>query len=182
MSPMYSSSQSSPHHSAPTTGRPLTGGKVLAMLVIFFGIVFAVNFYMARVAYGTFSGQSTDSPYSEGIDYNRALAAARTQDALGWSVNIHIAAPVNGLSHVTLTQADRQNLHNDQLKAAVHFIHPSDRNHDQTITLSAQGNGVYAGDVNLARGHWGVELTLAQGTDIVFRSENQFETAGGDAR
>jgi nitrogen fixation protein FixH len=159
-------------------GPKLTGRGVFLILVVFFGIVFAVNFYMARVAYGTFSGETTDAPYTEGVDYNRALEASRKQDALGWTVNIKLEPAADGMSHITLTQADRAQVHADQLTAKVHFLHPSDRGLDQTLTLSSDGQGLYHGDVHLARGHWGVELSLLQGSNLMFRSENQIDIAG----
>lgn len=160
--------------------RPLTGRKVLAILIGFFGIVFGVNFYMAKVAYGTFRGQSTDAPYSEGIDYNRALEAARKQNALGWSVQLHLTPVVQGKAHVTLTQSDQAQAHDDTLTAQVHFMHPVDRARDHNVALSAQGKGVYAADVSLEKGHWGVELTLAHDKTIIFRSENQIDLTDAD--
>ena len=40
----------------PDTGRKLTGRHVLAIFVIGFGLIFAVNFFMAYRAVSTFPG------------------------------------------------------------------------------------------------------------------------------
>ena len=59
------------------TGFTLKGRHVLAMLLLFFGTVFGVNFYMARVAIQTFSGLEAEKPYQSGLKYNEVIAAAR---------------------------------------------------------------------------------------------------------
>jgi nitrogen fixation protein FixH len=86
-----------------------------------------------------------------------------------------VSPAANGLSHITITQSDRSHGHDDQLSAQVHFIHPVDRARDHLLTLSAQGQGVYAGDVSLEKGHWGIELNLMRAAQLVFRSENQMD-------
>ena len=44
--------------------KPLTGRKVLFMLVAFFGVVIAVNVIMAKLAIQTLPGTEVDSAYT----------------------------------------------------------------------------------------------------------------------
>jgi nitrogen fixation protein FixH len=55
--------------------KPLTGGKVLCMLVAFFGVVFSVNFLMAKLAIDTLPGTEVDSAYSASLAYEKEIAA-----------------------------------------------------------------------------------------------------------
>ena len=59
--------------------KPLTGGKVLLMLVAFFGVVIAVNVVMMRFAIQTLPGTEVDSAYSASLAYEKEIAIARDQ-------------------------------------------------------------------------------------------------------
>lgn len=63
--------------------RELTGPKVLAISVASFGLIIAVNFFMAFKAVSTFPGLEVDNSYvaSQSFDADRAA-----QIALGWTV------------------------------------------------------------------------------------------------
>ena len=66
-----------PHASAE---KPLTGRFVLLTLVSFFGVVFAVNFAMMKLAIDTLPGTEVDSAYSASLGYGREIVAARDQN------------------------------------------------------------------------------------------------------
>ena len=59
---------------------PLTGGKVLAILLGFFVVVFAANGVMIFDAISTFRGQTADHPYEVGLKFNLELAAVAAQE------------------------------------------------------------------------------------------------------
>jgi nitrogen fixation protein FixH len=65
-------------------GFRLTGGHVLAAVVGFFAIVIAVDVTFAIIAYRTFPGEVSVTPYEDGILYNRTLAQEAAQARLGW--------------------------------------------------------------------------------------------------
>lgn len=62
---------------------PLTGRKVLAITVTFFGIIIAVNLFMAFKAIGTFPGLEVKNSYVASQSFDRERAA---QEALGWTL------------------------------------------------------------------------------------------------
>lgn len=68
--------------------REFTGWHMLAVLVGGFGVVIAVNLYMASVAIGSFSGVVVPNSYVASQNYNRWLAEARAQQALGWQAQL----------------------------------------------------------------------------------------------
>src|SRR3954469_21229498 len=70
--------------------KPLTGRKVLFMLLGFFGIVIGVNMIMMRLAIQTLPGTDVDSAYSASLAYQREIAAAQDQDGRNWKVDARI--------------------------------------------------------------------------------------------
>ena len=65
----------------PDTGRKLTGRHVLAIFVIGFGLIYAVNFFMAYRAVSTFPGMEVSSSYadSQSFDLRRDAQEAHHQ-------------------------------------------------------------------------------------------------------
>lgn len=62
---------------------PLTGRKVLAITLAFFGTIIAVNVFMAVKAVGTFPGLEVKNSYVASQTFDRDRAA---QEALGWTL------------------------------------------------------------------------------------------------
>ena len=62
---------------------PLTGRKVLAIVVAFFGTIIAVNVFMAVKAVGTFPGLEVKNSYVASQTFDQERAA---QEALGWTL------------------------------------------------------------------------------------------------
>jgi len=56
--------------------KPLTGRKVLLILIAFFGVVIGVNVTMMRLAILTLPGTEVDSAYSASLGYEKEIRAA----------------------------------------------------------------------------------------------------------
>jgi hypothetical protein len=69
----------------PVSPKPLTGRKVLFMLVAFFGVVFGVNFLLMKLAIDTLPGTDVDSAYSASLAYEHEIGAAHDQNARNWN-------------------------------------------------------------------------------------------------
>ena len=65
----------------PVSPKPLTGGKVLAMLIAFFGVIFSVNMVMMRLAIQTMPGTDVDSAYTASLAYEKEIVTAHDQNA-----------------------------------------------------------------------------------------------------
>ena len=65
-----------------------TGWHMTAVVVAFFAVVVAVNLVMATLAISTFGGTVVDDSYVAGQNFNRWLAEAKEQEALGWRAEI----------------------------------------------------------------------------------------------
>ena len=88
------------------SGRPLTGWRTLGIAVACFGVVFAVNGYMAYSAISTFTGETEPSPYEHGLAYEKDIEAAKAQAALGWNVSGHVARDDAGAAAIEIHMQD----------------------------------------------------------------------------
>ena len=71
----------------PAAGAPgfrITGWHVLAGVAAFFAVVIGVDVLFTVLAVRTFPGQVSVTPYEDGLLYNRRIAQADAQAALGW--------------------------------------------------------------------------------------------------
>lgn len=65
--------------------RAFTGRDMAAVLIAGFGVVIAVNLFMATLAVGGFSGVVVENSYVASQRFNTWLDEARKQRTLGWS-------------------------------------------------------------------------------------------------
>lgn len=61
-----------------------TGWHFLAIIVGFFAVVITVDVSFAVMAYRTFPGEVSVTPYEDGLLYNKKLAQIAAQKQLGW--------------------------------------------------------------------------------------------------
>ncbi len=163
-------------HGADTAsgGFVLRGRHVFLMFVLFFGVVFAVNGYMLRVAVGTFSGVQTETPYKMGLAYNTRIAAARKQDDLGWKVEARLIRAEDGAATVVLSAADREGRPLSGLAGEVRLQRPADKRQDRSVSLQPTGTGRYGAELTgVAPGQWDVVVLLDEKGETVFESTSR---------
>ena len=68
--------------------KTFTGRHMLAIFVVFFGIVVAVNFWVAQIALHSFSGVVVENSYVASQQFNGWLKHAKSEGALGWSATV----------------------------------------------------------------------------------------------
>ena len=158
---------------APPATRPLTGIKVLAWLVGFFGVVAGANGLLIHYAMSTFRGLDENNPYILGLSYNDQIAGEKAQDERGWKVDFSLRRPSIGQSEISVLQKDAQGVASTAIKAIAYFEHPSDRHRDISVALDDYGSGVYRQKTSIAPGAWDVILEMRQGDKQVFRSRNR---------
>lgn len=154
-------------------GFRLTGAKVLAILVVSFGIVFAVNGLMVHYALSTFRGQTTEHPYERGLSYNSEIEAAREQAARGWSLDAHVERDAAGVAHVSVDARDAAGQPLEGLAIRAHFSAPADMKLDRETLLVQQAPGVFVGEVPLAASHWDLTLVADRDGTRLFHSRNR---------
>lgn len=153
--------------------RELTGRMVLVYLLAFFGVVFAVNFFMAHEAISTFGGVATESSYQAGLAFKAQEDAAHAQDARHWQVGGQITRAADGKVSLAINVADQAGAAPAHLVATARLVHPTDAQFDRSITLAEVSPGRFAGTTEAKDGQWDLVLELAKGSDRLFRSKNR---------
>jgi len=160
----------------------LTGWHVLGTLVVFFGIIFAVNGVMTYIALTTFSGIETPNAYQTGRDYNQTLEAAAAQRALGWDVSFEETFTASGdgaQAVIAITFEDATGAPVTGLEGELIFWRPVARGADVTAQLTEQAPGRYTAETALpARGHWEMRLLMQRETAEPYYLEKRVWAGG----
>jgi len=154
--------------------KPLTGHKVLFMLVAFFGVVIAVNVTMMKLAILTLPGTEVDSAYSASLAYEKEIIAARDQNARNWTVDAHVQRSGQGGATLQVEARDHNGQPMSGLKFQGRFERPTDRRADLPVVLAEVGIGIYRGSAPvIAPGQWDLVLEGASAGQRLFLSKNR---------
>jgi len=156
-------------------GKPLTGWKVLAMLLAFFGVIGSVNAVMVYSALSTFSGEVEAHPYEHGVAYNRDIASAREQAARGWKVDASLERLASGETQIVVRARDARSFEISGVDIAANLASPVDKKQDVAAKLQETAPGRFEARVVLAPGARDLELTASQSGREVFRSRNRLQ-------
>ena len=135
--------------------RRFTGWHMTAIVVAFFGVVVAVNFTMAYFAISTFGGTVVDNSYVASQKYNRWLAEARAQQALGWSVAV-------GVDKARRVRIDVRSSNGPLLGATIVAVaaHPLGRSPEQSLRFAETGDGRFLASAPLPAGRHLLRITV----------------------
>lgn len=153
-----------------TSAKPLTGRKVLIMLVAFFGTVTAVNIVMMYTAIDTFPGLVVQNSYVASQNYD---AERDAQAALGWRAGVDLK---NGVLTADIRDKSGAPVHGLTVKAAIG--RPSNDADDHIVDL-AEADGVYLAEPGLKQGIWLVEIQATGGPEERFRADARLYQPGG---
>lgn len=145
------------------TVRLMTGRKVLAALVIFFGVVIAVNGLFVFLSLRSFPGVETEDAYRKGLGYDRVIADGAAQRARRWTVSIawQPGGPARGRVAVAARGPDGKPI--GGLGGKVVFRRPVHGGEDRAVALAEGPLGTYAAALVLpGPGNWEVELRLSR--------------------
>lgn len=144
---------------AQQNGHPLTGRKVLAIAVTAFGIIIAVNVFMAVQAVRTFPGLEVKNSYvaSQSFDADRAA-----QERLGWKVT-----PVYDGRSLRLDFTGKDGARADVAEVSAIVGRSTMSAQDQKPAFARDGDG-YVAPVELAPGNWIILLEARAGDGTRF--------------
>ncbi|WP_291858844.1 FixH family protein [Bradyrhizobium sp.] len=158
----------------PVSPKPLTGGKVLAMLVAFFGVVIGVNLIMMKFAIQTLPGTEVDSAYTASLAYEKEIVAAHDQNARNWKVDARIRRGADGGATLQVEARDSNGQPMSGLKFQGRLERPTDRRADQPVELAEMGIGIYRGSAPLvAPGQWDLVIEGVAAGRRMFLSKNR---------
>jgi nitrogen fixation protein FixH len=142
------------------------------LFVAFFLLVVAVNGAMIWYASRSWTGMATDHAYDKGLSYNRNLAAAQAQAALGWrsQLTARVVQGYDSEAELVLSSAEGVPIEDADVVAA--FERPTSDGLDFKLPLEHRGKGVYRATFELPLvGLWQVHVTARRGSDLHVHDE-----------
>jgi nitrogen fixation protein FixH len=135
--------------------REITGRHVFTAIAAFFGVVIAVNTVLAVFATTSWTGLVVENGYVASQKFNRDLAEARRQAALGWREEFGY---VKGRLQLKLN--DDQGRALTRSSVSVMLQRPSTDKEDRSVVLPETAAGVYALPIALKPGQWDADITV----------------------
>ena len=138
--------------SKPAVKGEFTGRHMLFTMIGGFGIIMAVNFYMASLATSGFGGVIVENTYVASQNFNGWLDEAERQEALGWEaqpardVDGHLVIHTQGVPELALASATIRRPLGD-LEAG-------------NIAFARQADGTFRSTTPLAEGRWIMRLEM----------------------
>lgn len=144
--------------------KPFTGKHAAIILCVFFGIIMAVNFTMARYASATFGGVVVKNSYVASQEFNEWLDRAEEQAGWGWQVTSQSQDDGRVLIRTHGVPAD----------AAVTAVacHPLGKHSDTTLAFRRIEGGTFVSTAPLPDDRWTLRMQVsAEGK--VWRGEDR---------
>lgn len=141
--------------------KPITGWHMLAGFIAFFGVIAAVNFYMASLARSTFGGVVVENSYVAGQHYNEWLDKAEAQEKLGWTENVTLDEG----RHVVIRMA-KGDAPLSGIAATGEASHPLGRAPPIALTFHTYDTGAVRSEEALPLGRWQVHVSVRHNADI----------------
>lgn len=144
--------------------RPFTGRDMAIVMVAGFGMVVAVNFYMAARAADSFGGVVVENSYVASQKFNGWLDKAQRGRTLGWKAEIgrdglnHLVVETSGVPEGAMVRAELRRPLGDPGR--------------ELITLTGSDAGRLHSQAPLDQGRWIVRLEISHEADI-WQSEGE---------
>lgn len=149
--------------------KPLTGRKVLAIMVAAFAVIIAANLTMLFAATGSFPGLVVKNSYIASQEFDRKTAAQR---ALGWTAATEYEA---GRLTVTMTGRDGEPVTGLAVVAVIG--RPASDRDDVRLPLTEPAGarlGTYAAALDLAPGRWRIEILGTGANGAAYEAAAEF--------
>lgn len=126
-------------------------------------LVVAANAALVYFAMHSWDGLVSDRAFERGVVYNRLIAEAAAEEALGWKADVAYQANAKGKSAslvVTLRNADGRPM--DRAALSLEAARPVGVQAPVAISPRYIGDGRYAADIeDLRAGQWDIRMTVA---------------------
>lgn len=135
-----------------STSRAFTGKHMAAVFVGGFGIVIAVNLFMASHAVGSFHGTVVDNSYVASQNYNGWIRKAEASKALGWQAVPERRADGRVVLETLAVPAGAT------ITAAAE--RPLGERDAISLTFADQGGGRWLSNEAIAPGRWQLQIAI----------------------
>ena len=151
--------------SKPAAKGEFTGRHMLFAMIGGFGIIMAVNFYMASLATSGFGGVIVENTYVASQKFNGWLEEAAKQDALGWEAQPvraddgHLLIRTEGVPELALASATIRRPLGDLETGKIEFSRQADGSFRSTTPL-AEGRWIMRFEMTAVGQSWKKEYQL----------------------
>ena len=136
----------------------LTGGHVLAMVLGFFGIIFAANIALVYYSQTSWNGLLPKNGYQASKEYNAELAKAQALLAKGWKAALGVGKD----GRVIVALKDREGQPLSGLVAKAKIGRPVNELEDREVVLVERRIGYYSTPGPLKPGAWTVDVRFTR--------------------
>ncbi len=131
------------------------------------GVVVAVNGALAYFAVSSSTGLVTAHPYDAGNGYNRVLAAAAAQDALGWRGTLRFVSEGAARGRIEAVVTDEAGRPLAGLAVNAQLSRPVEPLPAREMVLAEAQTGHYEAPLTISRpGQWEVHVAARRGGDL----------------
>jgi nitrogen fixation protein FixH len=156
----------------------MTGRKMLIIMICFFGVIFTMNGVLAWLAFDSWSGLVVEKPYERGIKYNDVLSAAKTQQALGWKVDVKFKAHGEAKGRLNIAALNKEGQVINGLKWTGVLKRPTYEGQDVVVVVKPSEGGAYQAQITAPMpGQWDLYLkaTSADGKTYLLEQRLWFK-------
>jgi nitrogen fixation protein FixH len=164
----------------PAVSFELTGRRVVAILGLFFLVMFAANIALIYFALHTPHGSELEYFYDASQAFNAQIAEARAQAERGWKVDVTTRAEGDG-ERIMVEFRNRDGGSIPDLEVTARFEHPFDPALDREAILASDGLDYEGVATPVRPGRWLLVIEAKRGPEQVFRSENKIVVADTEA-
>ncbi|MCB1386096.1 MAG: FixH family protein [Nitratireductor sp.] len=151
-----------------------TGWHMLAIMVLFFGVIISVNLMLAFYANSSWTGLVVKNSYVASQEFNERTAERRQQMALGWKADL---AYDRGHLSVSLAGPDGKPVAVERFEAVIG--RPAFEAEDRSVELARASTGDYDGATTLGTGLWQVDLTATRADGSLWQHSIRFVVKEG---
>ena len=143
------------------------GSWIPWLFVAFFAVVVAVNGAMIWLALSSWTGLAANQSYDKGLQYNRNLAAAQRQVALGWRPRLTARLVPGAGAEAELLLLDAAGRPVPDAQVVASFERPTSDAADFRVVMPEASTGDYRASFELPLiGAWNAHLTIRRGDDL----------------
>lgn len=154
--------------------KQFTGRHMLAIMIVFFGVIIAVNITLAVFASRSWTGLVVENTYVASQRFNQKMAETRAQAALGLSSLLTFES---GRLRYRVNDRDGNGVNLNAVTAKV--MHPVDDREDQILVLHREGDGSYLASVAIPDGVWLAEIEADVGLEKPYRETLRVHIVNG---
>jgi len=130
-----------------------TGWHMAMIMMAFFGVIIAVNGYMAYMAVDSWTGLMARNGYVASQDFNATLEVRRNQDRLGYQTTLRYNDET-----VSFSFRDRSGQPLVGYDIILKLGRPAYESEDRQYVMTETVPGIYRQKVKLAPGQWNADV------------------------